>query len=414
MGVKIEDKEMKNYAQRKAVINTLGEDIEKKYYVYALCEKTDAGELVPFYIGKGEGERVWAHEAGVEKEIEYIKKNVQKEHRKQAIEELYEKYKKIEKINKLGQDRIEKIIIKWGLTNDEAFMAESALINLLKIDRFSFSNEKGGLANIANGHSNVVEKKNSEKKRNGCSTKARTVEQFFKDCSEEPLDFEDMKNMNVALINISQGYPQCMSLDKADQKAAICDAARGFWKIDDNKHNPDYLFAIYQQRIVGVYRINKLNEKVLRSGRRVNSLYGILDLWREKIDYPTFDKVPFRKKDYEFAKKIYDACEKDSEGKVTNIVTYSSLSDELKEVVKITFGKLEAGKTYDDALKNWAERKYFSVENIMDTDIDANYNEFVGRRIEEYEIKENKETKKMEKTPKSLFSWQGYIRYTKE
>lgn len=51
--------------EAKSVIDNLKRDGEKtKYYVYALCEKRD-NRLIPFYIGKGQGDRVWQHELGV-------------------------------------------------------------------------------------------------------------------------------------------------------------------------------------------------------------------------------------------------------------------------------------------------------------------------------------------------------------
>ena len=51
-----------NEQEKKAVVDVLSGVVGNEYYVYALCEKTNDGKLVPFYIGKGKGERVWAHE----------------------------------------------------------------------------------------------------------------------------------------------------------------------------------------------------------------------------------------------------------------------------------------------------------------------------------------------------------------
>lgn len=51
---------------RSDVTELLSKNEKRKFYVYALCEK-NKNEIIPFYIGKGEGERVWAHEDGAEK-----------------------------------------------------------------------------------------------------------------------------------------------------------------------------------------------------------------------------------------------------------------------------------------------------------------------------------------------------------
>ena len=37
-------------------------DSLRKFYVYALCERAADGRRIPFYIGKGTDDRVWAHE----------------------------------------------------------------------------------------------------------------------------------------------------------------------------------------------------------------------------------------------------------------------------------------------------------------------------------------------------------------
>lgn len=392
---------MDKNTQKIAIVDTLNADKDKKYYVYALCEKTHDDKLIPFYIGKGEGARVWAHEEGEAKEIEYINDTVEADNREEAINELSEKYKKI---HKLGPDKIEKIIVKWGMSEREAFMAESALINLLHMGGLSFSSGKDTLTNIANGHASAGEKEND------CYTKARTIEQFYEECAQEPLDFDDIKkNMNVVLISINQGYPECRKLDKADQDNAICETVRGFWKLNINRHDPEYLFAMYQQKIVGVYRIKSLfkEEKLKRKIKNVKTLYSILDINRE--DYPKFDNLPLRKNDYEFAKQIYDACEKDSDGNVTKVIKYSDLSEDLKAVVRSVFGELKSGETYDNKFRNWSQRKYYVLENILESDVDAEYREYVGRRIIEHKIDdETGETYTTSPIPP-----RNYIRYSK-
>ena len=94
------------------VTNMLNKYNESRFYVYALCEKNENEEIIPFYIGKGEGDRVWAHEDGEEKEREKIK-DVDSDEDKDN--EISEKYKKIKKLKSQGIE-VEKIIIKWGMT----------------------------------------------------------------------------------------------------------------------------------------------------------------------------------------------------------------------------------------------------------------------------------------------------------
>ena len=161
---------------------------------------------------------------------------------------------------------------------------------------------------------------------------------------------------------------------------AIQEVTRGFWGLNDSI-TPKYLYALYQQRIVGVYRIKKQTKQV-RKKKQVHTVpcyYTFLDVWRE--DYPTFDRLPSRRKDRELANKLYQACRKDAEGKVAAAPSYDELPNDLKAEVRAFFGKLNKGETYEKKLKLLVNRKYLVVEAIGDTDPDARMNELVGRRI---------------------------------
>lgn len=385
---------MDDITKKKAIVDALNGDPDNKYYVYVLCEKTADGKLIPFYVGKGEGNRVWAHEEGLEKEIEYIKNNYDEEDQKSAIDDLSEKYKKIAL---LGSDKIEKIIVKWGMTSDEAFMAESALINLLKIGDLNVSLSDNQLTNIANGHSSKGEK------LNGCRTEAMTLDRYFTKCALPPLDFSDLEN--VVLISINKGYPQCMKLEESKQKDAIREMVRGFWmlKVD----HPDYLYAMYHQRVVGVYRIKKQYKdvKLKRKTKSVQTLHSILDVWRD--DYPTFANLQIREDDYNFAKTIYDACETNEDGEIQKVITYDELSEELKAFVNDHWSKLEDGKSIEKIFENFLKRKYYVLEEIKDSDPDADRNEHLGRRIVEHKKNGNKEVATSPIPPRN------YIRYSK-
>ena len=81
------------------------------YYVYALIDPRT--EKV-FYIGKGVNDRVFQHE--------------QESAKNQGSEK--EKLKTIQEIESSGY-QVKRKIIYWGLSEQEAFIAEAALINIL-------------------------------------------------------------------------------------------------------------------------------------------------------------------------------------------------------------------------------------------------------------------------------------------
>ena len=55
---------------KELICKTLGQgNDKKKYYVYMLC----GAKNKPFYIGKGEGGRIWQHEEDAHKKGEEIK-----------------------------------------------------------------------------------------------------------------------------------------------------------------------------------------------------------------------------------------------------------------------------------------------------------------------------------------------------
>ena len=78
------------------------------YYVYCLIDSRDK---TIFYVGKGCGNRVFAHE------LELSEK---------------EKNKRIDDIQKSGAN-VEKYIIRHGLTEDEAFHLEAAFIDIFSL-----------------------------------------------------------------------------------------------------------------------------------------------------------------------------------------------------------------------------------------------------------------------------------------
>lgn len=174
-----------------------------KYYVYALIDpKND--EI--FYIGKGVNDRIFQHET----------ENIGMES---------SKHRRIESIKRIGKE-VKKVIILHGLTEEEAFAAEAALINVMQF----LTPDK--LTNVVSGHH---------------SDPVMTVEEIERFYGAEYLTEKDIFH-NLLVIKINSLYDYNM----ADRE--IMDCARGHWRINvENAKNMDYLVAVYRGQVVGVY-----------------------------------------------------------------------------------------------------------------------------------------------------------------
>lgn len=117
----------------------LEKDRRKRYYVYCLIDSRDKSV---FYIGKGYGNRVFAHEKYALGEVTYNELNEDNESDKQL------KVTKIREITNSGNE-VDKIIINYGLTENEAFVSENALINFVRLT----SNSE--LTNLVKGHGSL-------------------------------------------------------------------------------------------------------------------------------------------------------------------------------------------------------------------------------------------------------------------
>ncbi len=179
------------------------------YYVYALI---DPRTNQVFYIGKGTDNRIFAHEIESGKSPKSEK----------------DKLKKIRDIENSGLD-VKRIIINWGLTEDEAFASESSLINLMKY----LSND--ALTNIVSGH-HVHE--------------TLSVEEFELLYGAECLKPEDIQH-NILIIKINKLYRRDMTAKE------IYDVVRGQWRASlktIKQKRIKYVFGVYNQLIVAVYK----------------------------------------------------------------------------------------------------------------------------------------------------------------
>jgi hypothetical protein len=111
------------------MIKFLDKDSKRKYYVYRLI---DPRTYETFYVGKGCGNRVFQHAKNVKTLLQNAKDN--------EISSL--KTQQIEQILSSGKEVLS-VIHRHGLTEDEAFEVEAALID-------AYSN----LTNIQSGHDN--------------------------------------------------------------------------------------------------------------------------------------------------------------------------------------------------------------------------------------------------------------------
>lgn len=218
------------------------------YYVYALIDPR-TNEV--FYIGKGTDNRIFAHEIESGKSPKSEK----------------EKLKKIREIEKSGFE-VKRIIVNWGMTEEEAFASEASLINLTKYL------SEDNITNIVAGH-HIHE--------------ALTVEEFERLYGAECLKSEDVRH-NILVIKINKLYHRNMTAKE------LYDAVRGHWRASLNtirRRQIEYVFGVYNQMIVAVYKPDEWHY-----------VYEMIDAPRtEEWDKDTFERlknrVYFICKDYE-------------------------------------------------------------------------------------------------------------------
>ena len=179
------------------------------FYVYALI---DPRNNQVFYIGKGIGNRVFSHEIESGKSPKSEKA----------------KLKRIQEIEAAGFD-VNRVIVNWSMTESEAFAAEAALINMLSFLSADM------LTNAVAGH-HVHE--------------AMTVEDFDLLYGAEHLKQEDIQH-SIMVIKLNKLYRNGMNPKE------LYDIVRGNWRASMasiQKRNVEYVFGVYNQLIVAVYK----------------------------------------------------------------------------------------------------------------------------------------------------------------
>jgi len=168
------------------------------HYVYLLIDPRD--ERV-FYVGKGVGNRCFAH----------LKDGA--ESRKTGV---------INDLRKWGlEPRIE--ILKYGLTEDEALLVESTAIDLLDIKKLTNAVRGFGSKNGSRG----------------------SVEEIKSTLDAREVAIKD----KVILININKLFRPNMSVHD------LYDATRSAWKVAPGRHDPEFALSVYGGVIREMYSI---------------------------------------------------------------------------------------------------------------------------------------------------------------
>lgn len=181
---------------------------ELGYYVYCLVDPRDKKI---FYIGKGIGNRVFAHACDA---LEYEDVST-------------EKLEKIREIIKSGHE-VEHYILRHKLTKEDALTVESVLIDFLTYQEF---NTESLLTNIVAGHHQWNEG-------------IKTVDQIMQIYDCKPLLLKP--GHKLLMVNLNRTYMK-KSEDGMRVNSDLYEITRKYWKVSKyNADQIDYLLGVYK------------------------------------------------------------------------------------------------------------------------------------------------------------------------
>jgi hypothetical protein len=185
------------------------------YYVYLLIDPRD-GEI--FYVGKGIGDRCFAHLDAAAKAT--------------AID--LAEYPKLDRIRAIhgDGDRVLIEVLRHGLDEATAFEVECAAIDLLRLER---------LTNLVSGHG-------------ADETGRMSVADINALYGATPVEIDDTHH--VVLVRINRLFRRGID------DAALYEATRAWWKVGPQRRDltspkaPHYAFAVFRGVVRAVYRID--------------------------------------------------------------------------------------------------------------------------------------------------------------
>jgi hypothetical protein len=211
------------------------------HYVYALRDPLEDGQI--FYIGKGVGERAYAH-ARYAKRVDLSKTSAQL------------KLTRIRAIHNAGLD-VGVELIRHNLADEaEALEVEAAAIDVLKIAGIELSNLVAG---------------------QGTERGWRPLEEIMAEYAAKPVEIEPEHRVLLIRLNRMQW------LAPGD----LYEKTRASWKVAPERHKPTWVFAVYGGIVRAVYRVESWErppeEKRVGNGAGRWDFNGVRDLAMEDL-----------------------------------------------------------------------------------------------------------------------------------